>query len=181
MIYAYRSFEPVLGPDVFVASSADVIGNVRIGQGSGVWFHCLVRGDVDSITIGECTNIQDHSVVHVTGGRFPTSIGSHCSLGHRATVHGATLRDHAFVGIGATVMDGCEMGEFSLLAAGSLLPPGKSIPDGMLAMGSPAKVIRPISDDERAMILRVADTYERLAREYRGGDLRPMTFGQSRT
>lgn len=177
MIYAYQAFEPELSPDVFVAPSAAVIGNVRIGKGSGVWFHCLIRGDVDAIRIGEFTNIQDHSVVHVTGGRFSTTIGSHCSLGHRATVHGATLRDHAFVGIGATVMDGCEMGEFSLLAAGSLLPPGKSIPDGMLAMGSPAKVIRPITDEERAMILRVAETYERLAREYRDGALRPLAEG----
>lgn len=167
MLYRYGEFVPQIAADVFIAPSADVIGNVKIGAGSGIWFHCLVRGDVDSITIGERTNIQDHSIIHVTGQKYATMIGNDCTLGHRVTVHGAVLKDHAFIGIGATVLDGCEVGEFAMLAAGSLLPPGKSIPDGMLAMGTPAKVVRPITEEERAMILRIPETYARLAREYR--------------
>lgn len=171
MIYRFHDRLPDIAPDVFIAQSADVIGRVKISAGSGIWFGCLIRGDVDEITIGERTNIQDLSIVHVTGGKYPTIIGDDCTLGHRVTVHGARLKNHAFLGIGSTVMDDCEIGEFAMLAAGSLLPPGKSIPDGMLAMGSPAKVIRPISDAEREMILRIPQTYARLAQEYRNAEL----------
>jgi carbonic anhydrase/acetyltransferase-like protein (isoleucine patch superfamily) len=166
MIYPYKEYYPQIAEDVFIAPSADVIGNVKIGKGSSIWFGCLVRGDVDRIEIGEYTNIQDHSIIHVTGGKYPTIIGNHCTLGHRVTIHGATLKDYAFIGIGATVLDNCVVGSFSILAAGSLLPPGKEIPDGMLAMGVPAKIIRPITEEEKDMILRTQENYHRLAQEY---------------
>ncbi|MCS7205912.1 MAG: gamma carbonic anhydrase family protein [Leptospiraceae bacterium] len=166
MIYPYREHYPEIGEGVFIAPSADVIGQVKIGKHSSIWFGSLVRGDVDKIEIGDFTNIQDQCVVHVTGGKFPTYIGNHCTLGHRVVVHGAVLKDYAFIGIGAIVMDGCEVGEFAILAAGSLLPPGKKIPDGMLAMGVPAKVVRAITDEEREMIIKTQEKYAQLAKEY---------------
>ncbi len=166
MIYNFQNKKPDIAENVFIAPSAEIIGNVKIGKGSSVWFGSLIRGDVDSIQIGEYSNIQDYSIIHVTGGKFPTFIGDYCTLGHRVIVHGATLKNYAFVGIGAIVLDGCEVGEFSILAAGSLLPPGKKIPDGMLAMGVPAKVIRPISEEERNMIQNTPKKYFELSQEY---------------
>ncbi len=168
MIYRFQDFRPDLAPDVFVAPDAQVIGNVKIGAGSSVWFGSLVRGDVHSITIGESSNVQDHSVLHVTGGKFALTIGSHVTLGHRVTVHGCTLKDHAFCGIGSTVLDGAVIEEFGFLAAGSLLPPGKIIPGRMLAMGTPAKVIREITPEEEEMMRSTARKYRELAAVYRG-------------
>ena len=169
MIYELDRLKPKLAPDVFIAPDATVIGDVTIGTGSGVWFGCVVRGDVHFITIGENSNVQDLSMLHVTGGKFPLIIGDYCTLGHRVTVHGCTLRDHAFVGIGATVMDDCELGEFSLLAAGALLPPGKKVPPRMVAMGSPAKVVREITPEEEQMILNIPVKYRELRERYRPG------------
>ncbi|MCB1319366.1 MAG: gamma carbonic anhydrase family protein [Leptospiraceae bacterium] len=167
MIYSLGDKHPRLAEDVFVAPDAAVIGDVRIGVGSGVWFGCLIRGDVHYIEIGEHTNIQDHSVIHVTGGKFPTIIGNHCTLGHRVTVHGCTLKDHAFIGIGATVLDDCEIGEYALVAAGSLVTPGKKIPPRMVAMGVPAKVVREITPEEEQMIERTPRKYGELKKQYR--------------
>jgi carbonic anhydrase/acetyltransferase-like protein (isoleucine patch superfamily) len=168
MIYELGELSPRLAPDVFIAPDARVIGDVTIGAGSGVWFGCVVRGDVHFIEIGENTNVQDLSMLHVTGGKFPLRIGNNCTLGHRVTVHGCNLRDHAFVGIGATVMDDCEIGEFGLLAAGALLTPGKKIPPRMVAMGSPAKVVREITPEEEQMILNIPVKYRELRDRYRG-------------
>ncbi len=167
MIHELGELKPDLAPDVWVAPDAQVIGNVKIGAGSGVWFGCVVRGDVHWIEIGENTNVQDMSMLHVTGGKFPLKIGNNCTLGHRVTVHGCTLSDYAFVGIGATILDDCKLGEMSFLAAGSLLPPGKEIPPRMVAMGSPAKVVREISEAEEEMILNIPKKYKELRERYR--------------
>ena len=166
-IHSWQGHEPQLAPDVWIAPDAKVIGQVSIATGSSIWFGCVVRGDVEPISIGSNTNVQDLSLLHVTGGKFPLEIGSHCTLGHRATLHGCVLRDYAFVGIGATVLDGCELGEFALLAAGSLLPPGKKIPPFSLAMGIPAKVVRKITSEEEQMIKRSAQRYSQLKENYR--------------
>jgi carbonic anhydrase/acetyltransferase-like protein (isoleucine patch superfamily) len=174
MIYRFEQHTPQIAPDVFIAPDATVIGQVRIGAGSGVWFGSLVRGDVHSIDIGEHTNIQDHCVLHVTGGKFALRIGNHCTLGHRVTLHGCTLHDHAFMGIGSTVLDGCVIEEFGFLAAGSQLPPGKTIPSRMLAMGSPAKVVREITAEEEEMMRRTAVKYSELARVYRSANFGPV-------
>lgn len=167
MIIPYNNIHPSLAPDVFIAESAAVIGDVQIGAGSNVWFGCVIRGDVHSIRIGKNTNVQDLSIIHVTGGKYFTEIGDNCTLGHRVTIHGSVLRDGSFVGMGATILDGCEMGEYSMLAAGSLLPPGKKIPPGMLAMGSPAKIIREVRPEEKEMFMRTAIKYTALAAEYK--------------
>ncbi len=167
MIYQYQGIRPQIEEDVFIAPDASVIGDVKIGKGSSVWFGSVVRGDVNYIRIGENTNIQDLSMLHVTEGKFPLIIGSNVTLAHRVTVHGCIIADYAFIGMEAVVMDGAELGEFSLLAAGSLLPPGKKIPPRMLAMGSPAKVIREINADEEAMIYRIASKYSQRGQIYK--------------
>ncbi len=167
MIYRLGNLTPQIAMDVFIAPDAQVIGNVSIGAGSGVWFGCVLRGDVHSITIGENCNIQDMSLLHVTGGKYPLTMGNNCTLGHRVTLHGCTLKDFAFIGIGSTVLDGCEIGEFAFLAAGSLLPPGKSIPPRMMAMGSPVKVIREITPQEEELIRSTAEKYRLRREEYR--------------
>lgn len=175
MVYQLDDLTPDLARDVFIAPDATVIGDVRIGSGSGVWFGCLLRGDVDYIEVGENTNIQDHSVIHVTGGKFPTVIGDNCTIGHRVMLHGCNLSNYSFIGIGATVLDGCEIGEMSVLAAGSLLPPGKSIPPRMVAMGSPAKVVREITPQEEEMILGIPQKYKDLKDRYRSSGFIPVT------
>lgn len=173
MIYRFADKTPQIAPDAFIAPDAVVIGNVRIAAGCGIWFGSVVRGDVHSIEIGENSNVQDHSVLHVTGGKFALRIGNNCTLGHRVTVHGCTLKDYAFLGIGATALDGSVIEEFGLLAAGSLLPPGKIVPARMMAMGSPAKVIREITPEEEEMIRNIPVKYRELKNVYRSTE----TFG----
>ena len=167
MIYELGDLKPKLAEDVFVAPDAAVIGDVGIGAGSGIWFGALVRGDVHYIRIGERTNVQDHSVLHVTGGKFPLEIGDDCTLGHRVTLHGCTLRNHAFIGIGATVMDDCEVGEFAMVAAGALVTPGKRIAPRSVWMGSPAKFVREITAAEEEMIRTIPEKYRKLKDQYR--------------
>lgn len=175
MIHQLGDLSPQLAPDVFVAPDAQVIGDVRIGAGSGVWFGSVLRGDVHYIKIGENCNIQDMSMLHVTGGKYPLILGNNVTLGHRVTVHGCTLRDYAFVGIGAIALDNSEIGEFGFLAAGSLLPPGKKIPPRMVAMGSPAKVVREITPEEEEMIRTIPVKYRELRERYRpDGGFRPL-------
>ncbi len=167
MIFDLGEQKPRLAPDVFVAPGAIVVGDVEIGEGSGIWFGCVLRGDVHSIRIGKNCNIQDLSMLHVTGGKHSLSMGDNCTLGHRVTLHGCRIKDHAFIGIGATVMDDCEIGEFGFLGAGSLLPPGKTVPPRMLALGSPAKVIREITAQEEELIRNTALKYRALRDRYR--------------
>ena len=167
MIYDFSGKKPDIHPQAFVAPSADIIGNVKIGAHSSIWFQCLIRGDVNSITIGENVNIQDMSLIHVARDLYPVVIGNNVSIGHRATIHGCILQDFSFVGMCATILDDVEIGEYSLVAAGSLVTSGKKIPPGVLVMGSPAKVVRDINDKEREMILRTASNYVQYKENYR--------------
>ncbi len=169
MVYEVNGLVPQIADDVFVAPDAYVIGDVAIGAGSSVWFGCTIRGDVNHIRIGENCNIQDHSVLHVTGGGFPTILGDNVSLGHRVLLHACELKNNAFVGMGAVVMDGAVIHEYGFLAAGALLPPGKEVPAGAMAVGSPARVIRDIRPEEREMIDRTARRYKELKEWYRAG------------
>lgn len=170
MIYRVMDKTPDCGPEVFIAPDASVMGDVTIGADTSIWFGCVVRGDVHHIRIGERCNIQDLSVLHVTGGRFPLLLEDCVSVGHRALLHGCTLRRWSFVGMGATIMDDAELGEYAMLAAGSLLPPGKKIPPRMLAMGSPARVVREITPEEEAMFQRTIERYVELKKVYRSPD-----------
>jgi carbonic anhydrase/acetyltransferase-like protein (isoleucine patch superfamily) len=167
MIYELNSQKPIIDPTSFIAPSADIIGNVTIGKHSSVWFQSVVRGDVHYIQIGDFCNIQDMTLIHVTGGKFPTIIGNYVSIGHQATIHACTLKDHSFVGMRATIMDDVEIGEYSFVAAGALVTPGKKFPAGVMIMGSPAKIIRDITIEDKEMIDRIAEKYSTYKDNYK--------------
>ena len=145
-IIAFNGTSPAIAADAFVAPGARIIGNVTIGAHASIWYNCVVRGDVGAITIGARTNIQDGSVVHVTGGKYNTVIGEDCLIGHLAMIHGCTLENHAFVGLGAIVMDGCVIETDAMLAAGAMLTPGKTIPAGQMWGGRPARFMRELNE-----------------------------------
>uniref|UniRef100_A0A7S1XG36 Gamma carbonic anhydrase n=1 Tax=Compsopogon caeruleus TaxID=31354 RepID=A0A7S1XG36_9RHOD len=158
---------PRLVGSVFVAPSASVIGDVEIGAESSVWYGTVLRGDVNAISIGERTNIQDRAVVHVSqhglSAPAPTVIGSRVTIGHGAIIHAATIEDEALVGMGSVLLDGCVVRRHSLIAAGSLVSPGTEIPSGELWAGSPAKMMRKLTDDEIQGIINSAVKYAELA------------------
>jgi carbonic anhydrase/acetyltransferase-like protein (isoleucine patch superfamily) len=158
-----------LADDVFIAPGAQVIGKVTIGTGSSVWFNCVLRGDVGRITVGERTNLQDGTIVHVTGGRFDTHIGDDVLIGHGCIIHGCRLENHTFVGMGAIVLDGAVVEADAMLAAGALLTPGKVVKSGELWAGRPAKFLRSLTAAEIAGNRAGAAGYARLAQVYRTG------------
>jgi len=157
---------PRLHDSVFAVDGALVIGDVEIGPDSSLWFGVIVRGDVNSIRIGARTNVQDHSVLHVTSRTHPTVVGDDVTLGHRVTLHGCTVKDRCIVGIGAVILDGAVVGEESMVAAGTLVPPGMVVPPRTLVMGSPARVKRELTAAEIEHLKRSADNYVRYARQY---------------
>ncbi len=159
--------EPRLADGAWVADGALVVGDVEIGADSSVWFGAVVRGDVNAIRIGARTNVQDLSVIHVTGRTHPTHVGDDVTLGHRVTLHGCTVKDRCLVGIGATVLDGAVVGEESIVGAGSLVPPGMVVPPRTLALGSPARVKRDLTPEEIAFFRTSAASYVGYAAQYR--------------
>jgi carbonic anhydrase/acetyltransferase-like protein (isoleucine patch superfamily) len=167
LILPFGDKHPVIAPDAFVAPNATVIGDTEIGARSSIWFGVTIRGDVNSIRIGSDTNIQDSSVVHVTRAKFATLIGSGVTIGHLALVHGCTLQDNCFVGMQATVMDGCVIESRGMLAAGALLTPGKTIASGELWAGRPARLMRRLDETELRNITETAGHYARLGGTYR--------------
>src|ERR1700761_7512842 len=168
-IFALDGITPKIAPDAFIAPGAAVIGDVEIGSETGIWFHCLVRGDINIVRIGARTNIQDGSIIHVDSGEFSTHIGDDVTVGHNAVIHACTLKNRAFVGIGATVLDGAVIEEGGMLAAGGLLTPGKVIGPNELWTGSPAKLRRVMDEDERKRFDRNAEGYRALAKRFRAG------------
>lgn len=158
---------PRLGADVFVADSARVVGDVELGDHASVWFGCVIRGDVGRIVIGARTNVQDLTVVHVTGGVADTHIGSDVTIGHRAVLHGCIVEEGCLIGIGAVLLDGCKIGRGSVVGAGALVTPGSIVPPGSLVLGAPAKVKRAVTEHEALMGLEGASRYVKLARAYR--------------
>ena len=168
-IFSLNGVTPKVAPDAFVAPSAAVIGDVEIGAETGIWFHCLVRGDLNIIRIGARTNIQDGTVIHVDSGGLATYIGDDVTVGHNAVIHACTLKNRAFVGISATVLDGAVIEEGGMLAAGGLLTPGKVIGRNEMWTGSPAKLRRVMDDEERTRFDRNAIVYRELAKRFRSG------------
>lgn len=168
MIKSFKEKTPQLGDGAFVADSALVMGDVVLGYNSSVWYGAVLRGDVHSIRVGDGTNIQDLSVVHVTRKRNPAIIGDQVTVGHRAVIHGCTVGDRCLVGIGAILLDGVELGESCVVAAGSLLPPGKVYPPRSLVVGSPGRIKGQVSDEELEWILDSARQYELLAQAHAG-------------
>ncbi|MFO1472012.1 MAG: gamma carbonic anhydrase family protein [Turneriella sp.] len=167
MIYSLGSLNPAIARDAYVARSAEVIGDVTLGAQSSVWYGCIVRGDVHSISIGDQTNIQDLSVVHVTGGKYPTAIGNRVTVGHRVIIHGATIHDDAFIGMGAILLDQVIVEPFGFVAAGALVTPGTTVKAGWMAIGSPARLVREIRSEEREMMVRTWKGYVTNAKLHR--------------
>jgi len=166
MLRPYRGRLPVVHPTAYVDASAQVIGDVDIGADSSVWMNAVVRGDVNTIRIGDRSNIQDGTVVHVMHETHPTRIGDDVTIGHAAVVHGCTIGNRVLIGMGATILNGAVVGEDSIVAAGSLVTEGAVIPPRSLAMGSPAKVRRTLSDEDVASILDYAANYVRYKKDY---------------
>lgn len=167
MIVPFGDSGPQVDPTAIVFESAWVIGDVRLGAQSSVWFGSVVRADVDRVTIGERTNIQDRCVVHVTTKRFETVLGNDVTVGHSVTLHGCTIGNRVLVGMGSIILDGCEIGDDCIIGAGSLLPPETKIPAGHVAKGSPAVVTRRLRYDELGRLRNSAENYVQLAARYR--------------
>ena len=165
-ILSFRGKTPELGQHVYLDESATVIGDVVLGEQSSVWMNSIVRGDVHSIRIGARTNIQDLCMVHVTSGKHATTIGDDVTVGHHVTIHGCGLGNRVLVGIGSTILDGVEVADDVMIAAGSLLTPGKKFPAGVLLRGSPAIVARDLSAEEKAFLKQSALNYVGYAAEY---------------
>jgi len=158
---------PRVDEAAFVASSAMVIGDVAIGAGSSIWYGAVLRGDVESIRIGRETSIQDNTVIHVDSSGFSTVVGDRVTVGHSVVLHGCRIGDNALISIGSIVLNGAEVGEGAMVGAGSLVTPGTKIPPGMLALGSPARVKRPLTDEEKRHVQAGVEIYIRLGREHR--------------
>ncbi len=174
MIYEFAGHAPVLGAGALVVPEATVIGRVELGACSSVWFGAVIRGDVEAIRIGAESNLQDRVVVHVATDRWPTLVGCEVTVGHAAVLHGCTVGDRCLVGIGAILMDGSELGEESILAAGALVTPGMKLPPGHLHLGSPARTVRPLRAEERTHLRESAARYVRLAQRYRDGGFKVL-------
>ncbi|MGI5891337.1 MAG: gamma carbonic anhydrase family protein [Bacillota bacterium] len=157
---------PQIEADVFVASSAKVIGRVKIGAGSSVWYGAVIRGDVADITIGQNTSIQDNCTVHV-GIEVPTVIGNNVTVGHNAVIHSCTVEDNCLIGMGAIVLDGAKIGQGSIVGAGCVVPENKQIPPRSLVVGIPAKIIKTMDEDREQQLKKHAAAYMELAQEYK--------------
>lgn len=157
---------PRIHPTAYIDESAQVIGDVEVGEDSSVWMAAVLRGDVHHIRIGRRTNIQDGCIVHVMRGTHPTHLGDNVTVGHGGILHGCTVEDQCLVGMGAILLNGVVVGRESIVAAGSLLVEGQVIPPRSLVMGSPAKVRRPLSDKEVASILEYANRYVEYRLDY---------------
>jgi carbonic anhydrase/acetyltransferase-like protein (isoleucine patch superfamily) len=160
---------PRIDPSAWIAPGACVVGDVELGPDTSVWYGAVLRGDVERISIGARTNLQDQCTVHVTRDRFPTRIGEDVTVGHRAVVHGCTVGDGALIGIGAIVLDGAAVGEGALVGAGAVVTPGMVIAPGVLVMGVPARVVRDLSQAEREEQVQRARQYVETARLHAAG------------
>ncbi len=173
-IRPFRGKVPAIHETAFIASGAQIIGDVTICDGASIWYNCVLRGDLAPIVIGARSNVQDGTVIHVEGPRkgqqgkvLPTIIGADALVGHMALLHGCTIADGGFVGMGSIVMDGAVVGEQAMLAAGALLPPGKAIPAGELWTGRPACLARLLREEEKAGMAAQCAHYLEMAEDHR--------------
>ena len=169
MIQNYMGKTPRLHESVFIAEGAQIIGEVEIGRDSSIWFNAVVRGDVNSIEIGERTNVQDNSVIHVTHKKYPTFVASNVTIGHAAIIHGCRVGEYCLIGMGAILLDDCRIGDRCLVAAGSLVREGFVVPPKSLVAGVPARVIRDLKPEEMKRIEDSAQNYVDYVANYRSG------------
>jgi carbonic anhydrase/acetyltransferase-like protein (isoleucine patch superfamily) len=179
MILPHLGRWPNIHETAFIAPSADVIGDVVIGSHSSVWFQCVIRGDVNTIRIGSRTNIQDGSVLHVTRQKAPLVIGDEVTIGHRAMLHGCTIGNRVLVGMSSTIMDHAEIGEESMIGAGTLVTKGMKIPPRSLVIGVPGKVARPLNPEEIAYLTKSAENHVGDLVEYKSHVPGPAKLGDN--
>ncbi len=173
-IYKFNDHTPKIGEKVFLAPGSKIIGDVVIGENSSIWYNCVLRGDVNYIRVGNNTNIQDGTIVHVSsngfsatgGGGAPTKIGNNVTIGHNATIHACTINDYSLIGMGATILDGSIISEMSFVAAGALVTPKSIIKEGQLWAGNPARFIRKINDKEKKLLTNTPKIYSDLREEF---------------
>lgn len=165
-ILPFRGVLPRIDPSAFIAPGSNLTGDIEIGAGSSIWLGCQLRGDVNVVRIGEKSNLQDGSVIHVSSKGQGTLIGDCCTIGHMVLLHDCILEDNSFVGMSACVMDGAVVESYAMVAAGALVTPGKRIPSGELWAGRPARFMRKLTEAEHAEIDRLANLYFDLSREY---------------
>jgi carbonic anhydrase/acetyltransferase-like protein (isoleucine patch superfamily) len=171
MIKAFMGIMPAVADSAFIADSAEVIGDVVIGDNSSIWFGAIIRGDTHYIRIGERTNIQDRCVLHVDYGKNPVLMGHEITVGHGALIHGCTIKDCAMIGMGAIILSGALISEECIVGAGALIPQGAIIPPRSVVMGSPAKIKRSVTHDEIMDLRKRAQDYFELSRRYLTGEL----------
>ena len=167
-IYQLDDLTPAIHETAWVADSAQVLGNVRLAQDSSVWFGVVIRGDMDAISVGRGTNIQDNSVLHADHG-VPLTIGDNVSVGHQVMLHGCTIGDGSLIGIQAVILNGAKIGKNCLVGAGSLITEGKEFADNSMIFGSPAKAVRQLSAEQIEGLKMISDHYIENARRYKSG------------
>jgi carbonic anhydrase/acetyltransferase-like protein (isoleucine patch superfamily) len=170
VLYPYKGTMPQVAEGVFLAPGARVVGRVRLAREASVWFNCVLRGDSDTVIIGEGSNIQDGSIVHTDAGS-PAVVGRNVTVGHGCIIHGCTIGDDCLIGMGTTILSGATLGPNCLVGAGSLITEGKVFPAGSVIMGRPAKVVRQVEERDLAMIRRGAENYRQNARDYAAAGL----------
>tara|TARA_B100000989_G_scaffold68599_1_gene47791 strand:+ start:302 stop:850 length:549 start_codon:yes stop_codon:yes gene_type:complete len=174
VILPFKNKKPILGKKVYIADGAVLIGDIEIQEGSSIWFNCVLRGDVNFVKIGKCTNIQDGSVLHVSSHGFsatgdkgsPTIIGDHVTVGHNATIHACKIDDFSLIGMGSVILDRAEIKKMALVAAGSIITPGTVVGEKELWAGNPAKFRRNISKKEEELIINTPKVYKKLSEEF---------------
>ncbi len=167
-LYQLDEHRPQLAAGAWVADSAEVIGNVELGEGASVWFGAILRGDSELLTIGKGSNVQDGSVLHADPG-FPCTLGENVTVGHNVMLHGCTVGDGSLIGIKAVVLNGAKIGRHCLVGAGALITEGKEFPDGSMIIGSPAKAVRQLTPEQIAGLQRAAEHYVANAKRFAAG------------
>ncbi len=166
MVYTFKTKKPVIAESSFIAPDADIIGDVIVGEKSSIWYHVTIRGDIAPVIIGDSSNVQDNSVIHV-GHDIPAVIGNKVTIGHNVIIHACTIKDNSLIGMGAIILDGAVIEEESIVGAGSLVTKGKTFPPRSLIMGSPARFIRELTPEEIQGIRDNVQSYVDIAQEYR--------------
>ena len=165
MIKSLEGIKPTIDDSVFVAETADIIGNVTIKENASIWYKAVLRGDDGKVIVGENSNVQDGTIVHC-GENEPTIIGNNVTIGHAAIIHGCKIGDNSLIGMGSTVLDNAEIGEFTMVGAGSLVT-GKKFPSGVLLLGSPAKVVRELTEEEKLSLKKSALHYVEMGKKHK--------------
>lgn len=162
----YEGFQPEIAESAYIAPSADVIGRTVVHEKASIWFGAVLRGDINQITVGRYSNIQDNSTVHVCEDA-PVYIGDYVTIGHNCIIHGCTIHDYSLIGMGSIILDGAVVSEYSMVGAGSLITGNKKFPPGVLILGSPAKVVRHLTEEEKAQLRVSAEHYVDTASKYK--------------